>query len=640
MTAPFLLSDARIEAILEAVGRDTPVDETLPDGGRVHMDRRRPFLCVYRRPTARADDGTETLLTGQAAFLLAPGRASRHKALAKLLSGLVELGIDAFGSVLIVEIWTADAPGEDLVAEPAEPAEPELRPSIRILAPQKKVPNSTLKALERAILELDWPIAKPTISVCYGKRQHPEKLPPLLTAKESKNLNAIFLGIEVNPFYRNAETGELYPQVLKEFRRALGIALKQAFFAFSHTRATYRPTHYHELGPATIADAVWETDHRLAELGDSFDLLLQVTPVNAYKAWRAFRRHRFERPPEFAYRPLNVDVTSLKARLFRIPVREIEDSALHNLMAEKQDELDRQITLLADRGTPRFLLGSLQLFAAPDRELLTLAKKILSSLPPHGRQDKMTDYIDAKAFSAVARQEIERYRKIDASFAAHVEMRDDVPGILVSSGRLIVGHQVRVAQARVEATLQHEVGTHLLTYLNGLSQPFRLLHTGLAHCEELQEGLAVFSEYLVGGLTRPRMRILAGRVLAVAAIADGADFIETFRRLHDEFGFSQRTAYTIAMRVHRSGGYTKDVVYLRGLVRLLDHLAGGASLEDLLIGKIALHNTGIAEELTWRTILRPAPHKPRYLDDEDAQARLKKTEAGLSVLDLIGVKDR
>lgn len=637
MTAPFLLSDARIEAILEAVGHDAPVDETLPDGGRIHVDRRRPFLCVYRRPTARADDGTESLLTSQAAFLLAPGRASRHQALTNLLSGFVELGIDAFGSVLVVEIWAAEAPKEDPDMEPAEPRFP---PSIRILAPQKNVPNSTLKALERAILEIEWPIAKPAITVCYGKRQHPEKLPPLLTVKESRDLNAVFLGIEISPFYRNAATGELYPQVLKEFRHALGIALKQAFFTFSHTRATYRPAHYHELGPTTIADAVWETDHRLADLGDSFDLLLQVTPVNARKAWLGFKQHWFDRPPEFAYRPLNVDVTSLKAQLFRIPVREIEDPALHSLMAEKQDELDRQITLLADRGTPRFLLGSLQLFEPPDAELLKLAKTILSRLPPHSRQDRVMDYIGAEAFSEAARSEIEQYRKINMSFSARVEVRDDVPGLLVSNGRLIVGHQVRVARARIEATLQHEVGTHLLTYQNGLSQPFRLMHTGLAHYEELQEALAVFSEYLVGGLTKPRMRTLAGRVLAVASIADGADFIETFRRLHDDFGFSQRAAYTIAMRVYRGGGYTKDVVYLRGLVRLLDHLASGASLEDLLIGKIALHNSGIAEELTWRTILRPAPHKPRYLDDADAQARLERVRTGLSVLDLMGVKGK
>jgi len=42
--------------------------------------------------------------------------------------------------------------------------------------------------------------------------------------------------------------------------------------------------------------------------------------------------------------------------------------------------------------------------------------------------------------------------------------------------------------------------------------------------EALQEGLAVVAEYLVGGLNRSRMRLLAGRVRAVASLVAGADF--------------------------------------------------------------------------------------------------------------------
>ncbi|NIQ16470.1 MAG: DUF1704 domain-containing protein, partial [Candidatus Dadabacteria bacterium] len=68
---------------------------------------------------------------------------------------------------------------------------------------------------------------------------------------------------------------------------------------------------------------------------------------------------------------------------------------------------------------------------------------------------------------------------------------------------------------RVEALLQHEIGTHALTYFNGLSQPFKQLCIGLSGYEELQEGLAVLAEYLVGGLSKPRLRLLAGRVVAV-----------------------------------------------------------------------------------------------------------------------------
>ena len=82
----------------------------------------------------------------------------------------------------------------------------------------------------------------------------------------------------------------------------------------------------------------------------------------------------------------------------------------------------------------------------------------------------------------------------------------------------LIGRDAQVPRLRVEATLAHEIGTHALTYFNGKQQPLREFFTGMADYESMQEGLAVLAEYLVGGLSRPRMRMLAGRVIAVQSI--------------------------------------------------------------------------------------------------------------------------
>ena len=68
---------------------------------------------------------------------------------------------------------------------------------------------------------------------------------------------------------------------------------------------------------------------------------------------------------------------------------------------------------------------------------------------------------------------------------------------------------------------------------------------------------------------------------------NGASFIETFRALNHNYDFSQRTAYTIAMRLYRGGGLTKDAVYLRGLLQILRYLREGGELEPLFVGKVA-----------------------------------------------------
>ena len=87
---------------------------------------------------------------------------------------------------------------------------------------------------------------------------------------------------------------------------------------------------------------------------------------------------------------------------------------------------------------------------------------------------------------------------------------------------------------------------------------------------------------LVGGLSRSRMRVLAARVVGAHHMLDGASFIDTFRTLNRNYEFSQRTAYTIAMRLYRGGGLTKDAVYLRGLLQILRYLREGGELEPLV----------------------------------------------------------
>ena len=93
---------------------------------------------------------------------------------------------------------------------------------------------------------------------------------------------------------------------------------------------------------------------------------------------------------------------------------------------------------------------------------------------------------------------------------------------------------------RLEALLAHEVSVHLLTHFNGAAQGLTIFRTGLAGYEGVQEGLGVFAEWATGGLTRTRLRLLAARVVAVDAMLRGADFIEVYRNLTREHGFSAR----------------------------------------------------------------------------------------------------
>jgi len=77
------------------------------------------------------------------------------------------------------------------------------------------------------------------------------------------------------------------------------------------------------------------------------------------------------------------------------------------------------------------------------------------------------------------------------------------------------------------------------------------------------------------------------------------------------------------MRVYRGGGYTKDMIYLRGFVRLLEHLGNEREVEPLYSGKIAMDHLHLLDELRWRGVLAPIALTPRYLQDAAAQQRLQ-----------------
>ena len=198
---------------------------------------------------------------------------------------------------------------------------------------------------------------------------------------------------------------------------------------------------------------------------------------------------------------------------------------------------------------------------------------------------------------------------------------DTVAGVMVENGDLYVGSDTRIARHRVEHLLHHEIGVHVLTYVNGSVQPLRLLAVGLAGYDECQEALGVLAEYLSGGLGPGRLRTLALRVVATRLRSENATFADTVDRLID-LGAAPRAAFMTAMRAHRSGGMTKDALYLRGLVRLFDHLARGGSLSSLLVGKITLDDEPLVGELLERDVLREPPLRPRFLDDDERPSPL------------------
>ena len=617
-----------VAAVCERLAEGNAVRRTLPGGGRLHVDRPLPFLCVYRQPPNHADVGTERLVKGEPAYVVIPGDAAFRATVSNLVRAVVRTLSAQFGAFLLVELWSPAA------EEPAGVDTPATRGFV-IHTPETAALESTAETLAKWLRRVKVLKRGVGVDVVRDGQGYPASMPPLLTTADAREFKCSFIGLSVPPVYRKANTGKEFPQLALSLRHSLSLALRQTYYEFVRSRTTHRPPHFHALGRRAVVKAVWDIDEQLTGVSQQFDYLLQLTPVNARAAWRRFQHGRFEREPEFRYRPLPVDPAALKRQLYKIPIERVEDPALQRLFQAKQEELELKITMLRDRDTPRFLYESLQLFGGASDDLLAVSVGLLEQLAARGRLERGPK-LNADAFAAAARTEMELYRRSCPTFTASARVTSDVSGLIVSRGNLLIASDLRVPVSRVQALLAHEVGTHLVTYYNGRMQPFRQLYSGLPGYEELQEGLAVLSEYLVAGLSRRRMRQLAGRVVAVRCLTEGASFVETFRVLERVHGFNQRAAYNISMRVYRGGGLTKDVVYLRGLEAILRYVQRGGDLTPLWVGKIAAEHVPIIEELHHRKVLKPVTLFPLYMRDKAALARLELLRGGeRSLVDLV-----
>ena len=607
-----------VDDILARIEAREPVRADLPGGAALTVDRGLPYLIVYRAPRGAPDVGTARLVAGEAAVLTsrAGDRASAH-----LVRRIAEAGSALHGAFLVLEVWAGPPDSRSFVLRgPSGPAPETMEALLRGLRRVAELQPGTDARREAT------------------EDRAPPGMDPLLSIQQSWEQGTLYLGLEVPPIFREAPEGPLYPRFHRRLQRAFSRALRQALYDFIRVQTTVQLEDYQALGTRTVPETIWQADRELAAIERSFSLLILTSPVNEAEAWEEFRSRRYQVEPVFHYRLLPVDPDLLKRRLFNVPIETIDDPALAYLMQDKREDLDRQLSMLGERGSRDFRYSSMRLYGTVDDDLAGLATGILRSIaPPSRRRNAPREvWVDAEGFRRAAEEEFAYYRERDEGIATRrIEIRPDLTGLMVSEGNLLIGASLRVSPDRVSPLIHHEIGTHVLTYVNGSAQPMQQLELGLAGYDELQEGLAVLAEYLADGLDRARMRLLAGRVLAARAVEQGASFVETFAMLTGGFGFSPGGAWHLALRVFACGGFTRDLIYLRGLVGLLEHLGEGGELKPLYLGKIARRHIPVMEELRHRSVLRHPPLTPRLLHDPAALDRLTAVRAGLTPLDLV-----
>lgn len=615
-----------LDEALDCLATDKAIRKDFGEDERLHIDRPLPFLAVY------ITDGKE----GRAARDVATAHASylitqNEETALTIIAALGPVLEKRFGAFLVIDIGELE---RDMVIGDDAPFLPPFE--IRIAERGGTFAAKAADAMAGGIDIRNVKFRTPQVERGELDRD-------FIVAPVAESAGFPTVAIRFAPIYRQPASQTVFPDLRERLVANIFDACLKACAAFVEATGGRKLTTHRALGRKAFVDAVSRADRSIDEVASSFDFLLAVTPINAAAAWNAFEASSFKAPPVFLYRPLTLQVEAEKRKLFSIAFDRFEDPVLHQLYREKQQELDLQLSMISARETVRFVEYGRALYGPVEHRLLQEALDILACTADHAGEDDDPGgpgHHEWQDIAAAAEAMIAGYRTVYPGFEAGIDIRHDLPaGLLVTSGKLLIARSTIIAANRLEALLSHEIGVHLLTYVNGSAQGLRLFRSGLAGYEGMQEGLAVFSEYMVGGMTAARLRLIAARVVACTSMLSGADFIETFTMLVRDHGFQPAGAFHLTLRIYRGGGLAKDAIYLRGLLQLLSHLETGGALDPFWMGKIAASHFGVMQELGLRGLLKVPAVRPAFLNAHGAQTRLEKARAGLSPLDMITLQE-
>jgi len=593
-------------------GKRTVTD--LPHGGYLFLEHDVPSLLIYRNNPK--ETATKRLVRGGASYLIiGTKKFSYYK---KFVQDLTALMAAKFGSFIMVEIFTGASNSKEFIIR---------GPSHKLPVSLQVLKDELLKIKSRQYnVQLD-------VNIEQTKNRQVENKKPLLDISDIKERGATFIGLEVPPVYSDSQ-GVIYPVYFRDFKAQFIKAIQRAVFEFIRVQTTSSIGSYNALGKRTIHEEVFKIDKQLTEIETSYQFLLLVAPVNIQALRSQFFESHFKKLNRYHYRLLPVDPDILKRKLYNLRIDEIDDPAISYLFDEKREEIDHELTMLKERGSKNFFHSSIRLYKGLDKDVLAEAELILQNVNEDHEKEKH-EHINIKEFSDLAKEEFNYLKNQDENFGCKVHIRDDVNVMMVSKGELYLPSDYTMNKKGAKALIQHEIGTHALTYYNGTQQPLTQMASGLANYDALQEGIAVLSEYLCGGLSGNRLRILAGRVVAGAALLDGADFHQMFFKLYSQYDFTKQRAFNITSRMFQGGGFLKDIIYLKGLVRLRDYLVNGGELQPLLRGKFALKHVNVIEDLSDRGLVVPPKIIPRYLEHKNFNKRLNKLKKGMPLSKMI-----
>ncbi|OZV68433.1 flavohemoglobin expression-modulating QEGLA motif protein [Winogradskyella aurantia] len=330
---------------------------------------------------------------------------------------------------------------------------------------------------------------------------------------------------------------------------------------------------------------IFEIDANINRLVKKIELLNYINPQNIAAEKKKFFSAKYNYEPEFKYPKIRFNGYKLHRLFFSQRLERIEDDDIRALYEDIIYDYSGLVECIETIGQGRkFYFNSLKSFGTPTERSLDNAKFILRFEDSEFNEEMLPLYNAVEA-----REYFDEFSK-RYDFKYNIKISNNLSAaamVLNNTQTLVLRKSHKFSLNQLKVLTNHEIGVHMVTTFNALSQPLKIFSNGFPNNVETQEGLAVYSEFMSGCLTVDRLKELSFRVIAVDSLNKGYNFSDTFHLLHNQHKLNRDKAFAITLRVHRGGGFTKDHLYLKGIRNIYKYARNGKDLGLLLTGKVS-----------------------------------------------------
>ncbi len=463
--------------------------------------------------------------------------------------------------------------------------------------------NNVLKylnsRLEKIVLP-NFPVKASFDDVFFGRGY-------LISHINSRHANTLVIPLEIKKIFMDEATHELFPLLFGELHTQFLHCLTETSAYFMRRFTKKVRVKRTDLLTSKVDTSILKVDKALHSLAKNLETLNYINPTNITQEKKSFFNKKFNYEPEFKYRPLEIDPFLFREQLYRLPVDLIQDPDIQSLYRDVIDGLSTKIDMLVNAGRDNFVYNSLRYYGEPSYDDEKNAEFLLHACDFEVEEEEVIS----------ANELVERFKASAKAWGmpCKVELSSKlVAAAMVSNSRktVLVNRDTKKTETDARALIHHELGVHMATTLNANLQKLKVFSIGLPGNTMTQEGLAILNEYHSGNLPLRRLKRLALRVLAVREMLKVGDFRHTFHFLYEDKKMPANEAFSLAVRVHRGNGFTKDYLYLRGVSEALS-LSELADITGLYVGKTGFQYLGVINDLIAREIVSSPKYIPEYL---------------------------